>query len=80
MHVFAMACLQVSQGYEYSAFHVLFVDHTWVLLCPQVPQGYDVMFYIVNAKNLPACDWWNGLADPYVIITAHVGGQQFQYK
>lgn len=46
----------------------------------QVSQGYDVMFYIVNAKNLPACDWWNGLADPYVIITAHVGGQQFQYK
>jgi hypothetical protein len=38
------------------------------------------MFYIQNAKNLPSMDWWNGLADPYVIITAHVGGQQFQYK
>lgn len=43
-------------------------------------QGYDVMFYIQAAKDLPSMDWWNGRADPYVIITAHVGGQQFQYK
>jgi hypothetical protein len=46
----------------------------------QVCQGYDVMLYIQNAKNLPAMDWWNGLADPYVIISTHVGGKQFSYR
>lgn len=38
------------------------------------------MFNIQQASNLPAMDWWNGLADPYVIVTAHVGGQQMTYR
>jgi hypothetical protein len=29
-----------------------------------------------QAKNLPGMDWWNGLADPYVIITALPPGEQ----
>jgi len=52
--------------------------HLWLLL--QVCQGYDVMIYIQNATNLPAMDWWNGRADPYVIVTSHVGGQNFEYR
>ncbi|WIA14980.1 hypothetical protein OEZ85_001688 [Tetradesmus obliquus] len=34
------------------------------------------MVYILQAKNLPGMDWWNGLADPYVIITALPPGEQ----
>jgi hypothetical protein len=30
----------------------------------------------LQAKNLPGMDWWNGLADPYVIITALPPGEQ----
>lgn len=29
--------------------------------------GFDLLVQIVRAANLPAADWWNGLADPYVV-------------
>ncbi|KAF6264384.1 hypothetical protein COO60DRAFT_1698406 [Scenedesmus sp. NREL 46B-D3] len=42
----------------------------------KVHNGYDVLVYILQAKGLPGMDWWNGLADPYVIITALPPGEQ----
>lgn len=32
------------------------------------PHGYDVLVRIVRATELPAADWWNGRADPYVVV------------
>lgn len=33
-----------------------------------------VAYVLLQARNLPGMDWWNGLADPYVVITAMPAG------
>lgn len=37
---------------------------------PPPQHGYDVLVRIVRATDLPRHDWWNGRADPYVIMRA----------
>jgi hypothetical protein len=58
---------------------VLYNTHTYCTT-PQVSQGYDVLVSIVSARHLPAMDWWDGLADPYIIVTTNAGGQQMSYR
>jgi hypothetical protein len=46
-----------------------------------VRHGYDVMVYIGQARGLPGMDWWNGLADPYVLVTTVTpGAQEIKYR
>lgn len=46
------------------------------------PHGYDLLVRIVRATQLPAADWWNGLADPYVVarVVAPDGAPVVQYR
>ena len=46
------------------------------------PHGYDVLVRVVRATELPAADWWNRRADPYVIVKLvdAAGAPLLQYR
>lgn len=47
---------------------------------PPPQHGYDVLVRIVRATDLPRHDWWNGRADPYVIMRATPPGDQGEHQ
>lgn len=51
-------------------------------LPPTPEHGYDVLVRVIRASQLTAQDWWNGKADPYVIVRTTVAGDasEMHYK
>jgi hypothetical protein len=49
---------------------------------PPPEHGFDVLVRVISASQLTAQDWWNGKADPYVIVRTTVPGvvDEMHYK